>query len=405
MSTSASPNDDEPIPEYTREEMNIPAVRTSLKTNLNKLELQAFEDWRLDFARWVFDRGKKPRRRVGYSPNSMQDIINRVERFCEWLYLGVKIETGEENGEVEWTNDGSFTTDFSAEQLDQYWYYLLTNGNRLDTNRRTINNAQLVLKYKGIDWEIPDSDDVYEDIAEEESDPNFTDWFTGQELKDIKAASLSLHVDLDRDALPKDEQDEWAAHLAQSLEKPKVELDDEDWDTASWKIPSLVYLSCDVGFRPCEIAAARVQWLDTANEQEAYLRIPREEDSKSGKRNRRCRISPEAANIMNYWLDERSNSDEYADTDAIWLNERGNPYCASTLRRSLMMKLQEAIGIHVENRENGWYMIRRGVGTDIINSGGSINLLMQQLRINRYETAQRYVRNADEAADDFFEKR
>ncbi|TKX59753.1 hypothetical protein EXE45_17530 [Halorubrum sp. SP9] len=69
------------------------------------------------------------------------------------------------------------------------------------------------------------------------------------------------------------------------------------------------------------------------------------------------------------------------------------------------MRLQAEIGINVENRENGWYMIRRGVGTDIINKGGSINLLMQQLRINRYETAQRYVRNADEAADDYFEKR
>jgi len=405
MSTSTNPNDDEPIPEYTPEEMNIPAIRASLQNNLNKLELQAFEDWRLDFARWTFDRGKKPRRRVGYSPNSMQDIINRVERFCEWLYLGVKIEADEEDGEVGWTGDGSFTTDFSKDQLDRYWYHLLTIDNRLDTHRRTINNTQLVLKYKGVDWKIPDSEEVYEDIAEEESDPNFTDWFTGQELKAIKTASLRLNVDPDRESLSEEEQEEWAARLAQSLEKPKAELDDEDWEIANWKIPSLVYLSCDVGFRPCEIAAARVQWLDTENEKEAYLRIPRDEDSKSGKRNRRCRISPEAAGIINYWLDERSNFDEYADTDAVWLNQRGSPYCASILRRRVLMRLQAEIGINVENRENGWYMIRRGVGTDIINKGGSINLLMQQLRINRYETAQRYVRNADEAADDYFEKR
>ncbi|WP_257300780.1 site-specific integrase [Haloarchaeobius sp. FL176] len=403
MSTSHNPDDDEQIPEFTREEMNIPGIRRSLQKNLNQMEFQMFEDWRLAFARWAYDRGKNPKRREGYAYNSMWDIMNRVEKFCEWLYFGREIGTDYDGEVIE--RDGTFTIDFTKDHLDRYWYDLLTNGNRLDSNRRTINNAQLVLKYRGVDWKIPDSEEVYRDIHQQESDPGFTDWHRDHELKALKAASLKLHVIPDREKMSEEEQDKWAAHLAQRLEKPKYELEDEDWETVNWKIPSLVHLSCDVGFRPCEIVASRVQWLHTKNENDAYLRIPREEDSKAGKRNRECRISPETARVINYWLDKRAELPEYEDTDAIWLTKEGNPYGSASLRRQVLMRLQREVGIDLETRENGWYMIRRGVGTDIINKGGSITLLMRQLRINRYETAERYVRNADQAADDYFKKR
>lgn len=410
MASADKPIDDVPIPAYSREEMNVPEVRESLQKRLTQREFTVFEDWRIEFCRWAYDRGKNPRKFEGYSVNSMRDIVNRVERLCEWLYIGTeatRVSNDEDRDldEVIANSEGrSFTIDFSRDHLRGFWYYLLQKGTRLDSCRRTINSASLVLKHRGLEWEIPDSDEVYEDIHKEESNAGFPDWFRGYELKKIKSASLRLDSVPDRDSMDEEEINQWAVHLSQRLEKPKYELEDDDWEVRSWKIPSLTYLSCDVGFRPCEIFASRIQWLDIEKEKEAYLRIPRDEDSKSGKRHRSCKISPETVRLLNYWIEERLELPEYEDTDAIWLNRDGNPYKKGTLRY-LMIKLQREAGIDVKSRENGWYMIRRGVGTDIINKGSDITLLMQQLRINRTDTAQRYVQNADKAADDYFQNR
>jgi hypothetical protein len=410
MASAHNQSDDEPIPEYSLEEMNVPEVRKSLQRKLSPRELQMFEDWRIDFTRWTYDRGRKPYRRKGYAYSSMRDIINRVERFCEWLYIGD--EVGKKNQDDDFDldefiaeNSGEeFTVEFTSGQLDRYWYHLQQNGNKLDSQRKTVLSARLVLRHRGIDWDIPNSEEFYEDLNREEGDPGFRDYYRDYELRDLRSSSLRLGSVPKRDTLNEDEIIEWAALLAQRLEKPKHELDDSDWEAESWKIPSLVYASCDVGFRPCEIHASRIQWFDTKKEDDAYLRIPREEDAKEGKRNRECKFSSEAARVLNYWKEERKTLPEYEDTDAIWLNKDGNPYQASSLR-DLMIRLQKEAGIDVENRENGWYMVRRGVGTDIINKGGDITLLMRQLRINRVDTAQRYVNNAHKAADDYYANR
>jgi len=153
------------------------------------------------------------------------------------------------------------------------------------------------------------------------------------------------------------------------------------------------------------VTRAQVYWADIEGASKPYIRIPRKEDSKLGKKNRNCRLSVEAAKILERWIDERETLPEYKDTDALWLTSEGNRYVSSTLRRTVMIPLQREAGINIDKRENGWYMIRRGLGTDIVNKGGDISLLMQQLRIDRYETALRYVQNADKASEDYFDVR
>ncbi|OSP07332.1 hypothetical protein B9H04_08240 [Halorubrum ezzemoulense DSM 17463] len=410
MASVEQPNNNKRLPEYSLDEINVPEVRESLQRRLNELELELFEDWRIEFCRWAYDRGKKPDQQIGYAYNSMRDIINRVERFCEWLYIGEEIRNKNKSNDfdldefiAERTGE-EFTIEFTPEQLNQYWYYLKREDNLLGTSRRTANSASLVLKQQEIDWEIPNSDEVYEQIETEEGDPGFRDYCRDYELKAIKYASLRLYTVPDRSELSEDEVDEWAARLAQRLEKPKYALSGDDWDANSWKIPSLVHLSTDLGLRPCEIYASRMKWLDTKREDDAYLRIPKEEDSKAGKKHRECKISPTSARVINKWKDEREQLPEYEGSDAVWLTRRKNPYGAGSLRY-LMIQLQKEAGIDVESRENGWYMIRRGVGTDIINKGEDITTLMQMLRINRVETAQRYVANAHQASDNYYSNR
>ncbi|MDS0296549.1 hypothetical protein [Halogeometricum luteum] len=241
------PIHDKPIPEYSSKEMNVPEVRESLQKKLTPLELQMFEDWRLDFTRWAFDRGKNERRGEGYSYRSMRDIINRVERFCEWLFIGKEVGKNGDIDEVIESEEGeNFTVNFTPEHLNRYWYHLETNGNLTDSNRRTVNNVSLILKHQRIEWKIPNSEEVYEDIHREERNAAFKDWFRDYELKDIKSASLRLNI-VDKNQLNEEEWNKRAVYLSQALGKPKYALSDEDWDsTVSWKLPSLVYMSCDL---------------------------------------------------------------------------------------------------------------------------------------------------------------
>lgn len=388
MSSTHNNRDDERVPKYTRKEMNVGAVNDTLRERLNKNQFTLYKDWQLAVLRWAFDRGRRPGRRKGYARNSMPHIKSAVERFSVWLYA----ECG-------------FTVEFTEEHLDDYWYYQLGRDTKLDSKRRELLNVRLALKQRGKEWGIPESEEVYRDITEEEADPGFRDWYRDYELKDIKAASLDLHTTPNRKKLSEEEIEEWGAYLAQRLEKPKNKLTDEDWEAESWKIPSLVYVSCDIGLRPCEVTRAQVYWADIEGDSKPYIRIPRKEDSKLGKKNRNCRLSVDAAKILERWISERETLPEYKYTDALWLTSEGNRYVSSTLRRTVMIPLQREAGINVDKRENGWYMIRRGLGTDIVNKGGDISLLMQQLRIDRYETALRYVQNADKASDDYFDVR
>ena len=106
---------------------------------------------------------------------------------------------------------------------------------------------------------------------------------------------------------------------------------------------------------------------------------------------------------LNLWLNERRDDPAYDGRDEIWLNREGNQYNADSLG-DIMYKLMTTAGIDTENRETGWYMMRRGVGTELGNAEG-ISAVMSQLRINREETARRYIANDDESTNRWMENR
>lgn len=382
--------DVKPIPEYTQDELRIPPTRGAITDHLNRRELQVYEDWRLDFARWCYDRGKDPEFYEGYAASSMRNIIARVETFCLWLY-----------------GERGFTTSFRVEGVDRYWHEVLLPNDDTDTqsDRRTINNVSLVLKHQGIDYSIPNSKKVYKKINKEATN-SFTDWLRPHELTTVRDASLEAYYIPPPEDHEPGEEDEYAAKLAQSLRKPKTELTDDDWAKGgSWKIPSLVYVSRDVGFRPTEIEKSSTDWLvlNDAPGEKSWLKIPKSHDSKDGKNNWTPLLSSETVRILNLWLDERAKDPAYDDRDEIWLNREGNPYNADSLS-DIMLKLMETADIDTENRETGWYMMRRGVGTELGNAEG-ISAVMSQLRIKRVETARRYILNDDESTTRWMETR
>lgn len=383
--------DKEEVSEYTREELKISPTRDAIKEQLNWLQLETYNSWRMDFASWAYDRGKDPEFGEGYSKGSMRNIMSRVESFCVWLY----------------GTDRGFTTDFRVSDLDNYWHDYLKPKPSTETQSdiRTINTVSIALKHRGLDYEIPNSKKVYE-RAKKKSANSFTDWLRPLELKGVRDASLEAYYIPPPEDHEPGEEDHYKAKLAQSLRKPKTEITDDDWAKGrSWKIPSMVYVSRDVGFRPTEIEKSSTDWLvlkDKADEY-SWLKIPKEEDSKDGDNNWSPILSNDAVRILKLWLDERANDPAYEDRDEIWLNREGNPYNADSLR-DIMHKLMTTAGIDTENRETGWYMMRRGVGTELGNAEG-ISAVMSQLRINREETARRYIANDDESTNRWMENR
>jgi integrase len=205
-----------------------------------------------------------------------------------------------------------------------------------------------------------------------------------------------------REEMEPGEQDEWAAHLSQRLRKPKGELTDGDWQEAnSYKVPSLVYVSCDVGFRPKEVERSRWGWFDL---DERVIRIPKSESTKNSD-DWRCYISDESARLLRMWKRESYGADdEPSRFDPVWTTREGNPYSADSLRRPVMQNLMREAGIDRNERESGWYMIRRGVGTDIGTRRG-LNAVMNQLRITNVETAKRYVRHDERGVRDWLNNR
>jgi hypothetical protein len=94
--------------------------------------------------------------------------------------------------------------------------------------------------------------------------------------------------------------DGWRAHLDQRLGKPKTDVTPDDWARVN---------------RSWEIA-----------------------------------LEPRTVDALRRWLDERETYPKYDDSDAIWLNRKGNPHNSGTLT-CLLDKLCAEAGIDRENRD------------------------------------------------------
>lgn len=258
-----------------------------------------------------------------------------------------------------------------------------------------------MLKHNGIEWDIPRSKEVYEEIAEEKAN-GFTDWLSSPELGKVKTASLRAFSVPNQDEMSVKEQSEWATRLSQRLRKPKQELTDADWGS-SYKLPSLVYVTRDIGFRPTGVEKSNLSWIVIDDDKGSRFQIPKREDSKDGKNNWKCYLSGDTVRLLRMGLNEREDKDKYDGRNEIWLNREGNPYKADSLSR-IMIELMREAGISTENRETGFYMFRQGVGTEIANSQG-LSALMSQLRINDIETAKRYVQTDEESVREWIDTR
>ncbi|AFZ73760.1 tyrosine-type recombinase/integrase [Natronobacterium gregoryi] len=354
---------------------NTLAVPRKSQEQLNLREQQRYADFRRNLFKWMVTEGKNPRAGDGYSLSSLSEHSSRLDQFLRWL----------------WNHEGRFTVRVTQDHADDYLETVLRESDYSKNHKRkTVNTLQILFKYKAREQYGDHDWDPVTKFREPSTPRNFTDYLRPPELDKIKSAALSYGSVPPRNQLSEDELDFWQAEIAQRFGKPKAELDEEDWMRAnSYKIPSLVSISCDVGFRPCEVNRSRLGWFRKETKE---MVIPKNESSKN-EGNWECYLSDESVELLERWEEERELYDEYENTNAVWLTREGNPYTAQSLR-DLMRRLFEEAGMSTEERELGWYLIRRGAGTIIGKQG--VLPVMEQLRIKRVSTAKRYVKTSEE---------
>ena len=150
----------------------------------------------------------------------------------------------------------------------------------------------------------------------------------------------------------------------------------------------------DSGFRPVGIHRANVGWLRL---EKGVLTVPTEDLVKDGDQNE-VAVTDRTVTALDRWLDERKNYPKYDDTDALWLNRKGNHYNSDTLNY-LLNNLCEEAGIDQQNRNISWYSIRHSVGTYLV-SEGSLAEAQAQLRHKNPETTMKYASPSPEERRD-----
>jgi integrase len=225
------------------------------------------------------------------------------------------------------------------------------------------------------------------------------DYLTLKERRKIREAALEYASVPNRDNLPSDARDYWRRYLAQSLEKPKDELSEDDWKKANdWKIPSLVWTSLDAGLRPIEVKRATTGWVDAEN---GVLRIPSQESSKN-RENWRVSLRDKTAEALENWVKQRSAYDKYQGTDILWLTREENPYESQSLKY-ILEQLCEAADISTEERKMSWYSIRHSVGTYMAREEG-LAAAQTQLRHKSRKTTMKYDQTPVEDRKDALDK-
>lgn len=334
---------------------------------------QDYATWKRGFLEWLVTEGKKPARLEGYSPSVVRQTSYKTDQIMRWL----------------WGQRG-YTTELTPDDADALMQYLGRHSPYGDGNLLNfVKTIKRIFAYhnteKGADhdWEC--------EYELDDGGVTNRDYFRKDEFRPLYEASLNHGAVKNYRSCSIEERDKLKAALAQRFEIPKEQVGPETFDRANtFKIPSIVSVSLDMGLRPVEVERATVDWVNLDN---ATLDIPKEESSKN-EENWQCSLSRNSVRALDQWLDERESYEKYEYSNALWLNKKKNPYTSKSLNYLLDQLIEEA-GIKAAGRALSWYSIRHGVAT-VWADEENIQHAQQQLRHKKVETTRGYAHSSAE---------
>ena len=196
------------------------------------------------YRNWLRDTGKNPKRNIGYAPQSVHTKFHRTLQFHRWV----------------WDHVGRITSGFDRSHADEYEKALAEDAVRKDDGEPYSEGSkrkfqQAVKNYfcfgacclGGKLWKP--------NLEFSQREFNEPDYFTLDERQRLYQASLTYDDMGNYDDLSPEERDRGKGFLAQKLEKPKSEVSPDDFEVCrtSWKVPSIVSVTLDLGARPASV--------------------------------------------------------------------------------------------------------------------------------------------------------
>jgi len=350
---------------------NVSVVPQPSRAKLNRSQATIYESDREEFIHWlhhdvVHSNGDK----VGYAFSTVLRTATDTDLMHRWA----------------WDNHGGFTTGINP-KIGNEWLEQIRDENRSATDKAAkLKSLKRYYNWRDVDFEptVTFSGDQASDTPQ--------DWLTRDERTEVKQASLKLGTVPDFESLDPEGRGKWKHILAERFRMPKPQVGRSEFQKANgFKIPSIVWVSIDAGFRPIEVGRARVNWCDTDN---ARLLIPKDQDSK-GNKNWSVVLKEDTNEILKKWLTERTTYPQYDDSDRLWLTREGRAYSSRTLNY-LFDKLLAETDISTGRRDLSWYAMRHSTGTYMAietDLKGAAN----QLRHSDTSTTERYRHQDDDS--------
>jgi site-specific recombinase XerD len=320
---------------------DITLVPEPTEVLLNERQKVDYELYRREFREWMLGKGKEPEKYEGYSPSTVKKRFYRIDKFFRWV----------------WDRENGYTKSITKDHADEFVDELARDDEVGESHKG--NCVKALRSYFKWMHHREGTEKWEPDISFSTDDSQPSDYFTMEERKILREASLEYGSIPGYDDLNEREIDDWKTHLAQRYGKDKEKIDRDDWKRANgWKIPSIVWVSLDAGLRPCEIEKSSIDWVDLRNGQ---LRIPKDDSSKN-RDNWNVALKQGTVEILRRWIKQRENYEKYNDTDALWLTRYSNPYQSASLG-SLLKKIRDIGDIPPNGRDLSWYSIRHSTGT------------------------------------------
>jgi integrase len=342
---------------------------------LNPKQLTVYRQQLEDFEIWMSNAGKEPENRVGLSPTTIKNYIDRIDKLFRTAWDEGTLSLTLESEQLDYLCEGLVDDEITQDSGEPYG---------ISSKHKFVNTLEKYAEYRERqhgqrNWKPPQTVSTN---AHKQPDE-----FTQDERRMLREASLCIDsLPTYSDSSPSQRQ-HIKEYLSQSYGKPIDEITPEFWraHNRSWEIPSLINTTLDAALRPCEVNSAVVDW---PRIQKGSIYIPKEESAKN-RENWEVALRSETVDMLDRWLAQREVLDKYQNTNHLWVTREGNPWSSGSLN-GLLDRLCDEAGIDTTNRRIVWMSIRHSVGEHMTEEG-NISQAKEQMRHKSIESTLKYT--------------
>lgn len=377
-------SNDSGTPTSTPSEVDLEFISNSKMSAIKLKKRILFQKHWEELLHYIRTKGKNPNKGIGYADSNIRPTSRRIFQVFEYEW-----QNGHEILELTPTVADEFIENLNEDTIQ-------TRGGEPyeEITKRHFNDAlRIYFRFQNRNWSPP--------VEFEDNGSGFVaDYFRSAELDSLLDAALDYKTPPSYSNLSPEERDRWKTHLAQYLGKPKNEITVADWEQLqrSWKIPSLIGVATDIGPRCQLIRDLRSDFIDLEN---GVIVIPPEVAVKNDEQWEN-EISSQSVEMLKRWFEQRSNNQNYDESNRVWLNRKGNPYQSKSLNRLLSNLIDES-DVTPGGRSFTWHSIRHSVGTYVYARTQDLGFVAEILRHKTLEAARKYAHPTPEAKREVIE--